>query len=273
MGEVVSVATTHALTPMEVLNNAIQNGVTPDTLEKLMGLQERWEANQAKRAFEEAIALAKEELPTITKNRTVGYDSKKADAGRTEYTHEDFAQIDKVVKPILSKHGLSYRFRTASPPDQAITVTCIISHRLGHSEENSLQGPRDTSGSKNPIQAIGSTVTYLQRYTLKAALGLAVEADDDGKSSGAPIIPAKVINPETGREVDPNCSNQLRKSKAWESFTDKVQGYEDGDDLDGLKLWYTSTEVVERIGAWPKQWRENAEAHYNAAYDRIEKRQ
>lgn len=171
------------LTPMEILSNAVDGGADVATLEKLLDLQERWERNQARKAFEEAMAAAKEELPTITKNRHVGYDSKKADAGRTEYSHEDFAQIDKAVKPVLSRHGLSYRFRTASPPEQPITVTCIIAHKMGYSEENSLQGPRDTSGSKNGIQAIGSTVTYLQRYTLKAALGLAVSSDDDGGSS------------------------------------------------------------------------------------------
>ena len=49
-------------------------------------------------------------------------------------------------------------------------MTCVVSHRLGHSEENTLTAGRDESGNKNNIQAVGSTITYLQRYTLKAAL-------------------------------------------------------------------------------------------------------
>jgi hypothetical protein len=64
-----------------------------------------------------------------------------------------------------------------------IVVTCILS-KGGYREENSLPGPADTSGSKNPIQAIGSTVTYLERITLKAALGLSATDDDDGNSAG-----------------------------------------------------------------------------------------
>lgn len=262
-----------ALTPMELLDRALASNANVETLDKLMALQERWEANLARKAFDEAMSAAKAEIGPIKKNRHVGYDSKKSDAGRTEYSHEDFAEIAKQINPILAAHGLSYRFRTASPPDGPVSVTCIISHRMGYSEENSLQAPRDTSGSKNPIQAVGSTVTYLQRYTLKAALGLAAENDDDGQQSGAPIIPEKVVNPDTGRMVNPNSSSQLKKSGAWDSFTDKVQGYEDANDLDGLRLWYTSQEVCERVGAWPSQWRENAEAHYNAAYDRIERAQ
>lgn len=172
-----------SLTPMEILNRAVEQGADVDVLEKLMGLQERWEASQARKAFDVAMAKAKAKMPTIRKNRSVGYESKKADAGRTSYKHEDFAEIARTVDPILAEHGLSYRFRTASPNDAPVSVTCIVSHELGYSEENTLSAPRDTSGSKNNIQAIGSTVTYLQRYTLKAALGLASSDDDDGRTS------------------------------------------------------------------------------------------
>lgn len=64
-----------------------------------------------------------------------------------------------------------------------VTVTCIISHRDGHFEENTLSAGRDESGNKNSIQAVGSTLTYLQRMTLKASLGLAASDDDDGASA------------------------------------------------------------------------------------------
>jgi hypothetical protein len=93
------------------------------------------------------------------------------------------AEVAKTVNPILGRHGLSYRFRTTSPANEPVTVTCIVSHRLGYSEENTLSAGRDESGNKNSIQAIGSTLTYLQRMTLKAALGLAASADDDGRVS------------------------------------------------------------------------------------------
>lgn len=166
------------MTPMDMLNRAVSQGAGIEVLEKLMGLQERWEANQARKAFDEAMAAAKAEIPTIKKNRTVDFTSSK---GRTHYQHEDLAEVAKTVNPILSKYGLSYRFRTSSPPNEAVTVTCVVSHRLGYSEENTLSAGRDESGNKNSIQAVGSTLTYLQRMTLKAALGLAAAADDDGK--------------------------------------------------------------------------------------------
>jgi hypothetical protein len=102
--------------------------------------------------------------------------------GKTAYRHEDLAEIARTVDPILTKHGLSYRFRTQSDAG-SVAVTCILSHRDGHSEETTLSASHDGSGSKNSIQAIGSTITYLQRYTLKAALGLAASNDDDGKTA------------------------------------------------------------------------------------------
>lgn len=165
-----------ALTPMEMLDRAVQNGATPEALKTLMDLQERWEKNSARKAFNVAIAAAKEEIPAIYRNAK-GHNDKK---------YADFAQIAGVVEPILAKHGLGFRFRSEST--DRITVTCIIFHREGHSEETALSGPPDASGNKNAVQAIGSTSTYLQRYTLMLALGLAATNDDDAKSAGGDPI-------------------------------------------------------------------------------------
>jgi len=169
-----------ALTPMDMVGRAVASGASIEVVEKLMALHERWEANQGRKAFDEAMAAAKAEIPVIFKSREVDFTSTK---GRTHYRYEDLAEIAKTINPILSKHGLSYRFRTTSPANEPVSVTCIVSHRLGYSEENSLSAGRDESGNKNSIQAIGSTLTYLQRMTLKAALGLAASADDDGASA------------------------------------------------------------------------------------------
>lgn len=174
--------TRQAVTPMDMIDRALVSGAAPETLERLLALQERWEAGQARKAFDAAISEAKAEIPIVAKNAT-GHNSKR---------YADFAAYAAALKPILAKHGLSYRFRT----DQAekIMVTCILSHRDGHSEESSLSGPADASGSKNAIQAIGSTLTYLQRYTLVQALGLAAGEDDDGKAAhdGEFITPEQV---------------------------------------------------------------------------------
>ena len=178
-------ATVINLTPMDMLERAVSSNAGVEVISKLMDLQDRWQAGQARRSFDEAMAAAKAEIPVIMKNREVDFTSSK---GRTNYRHEDLAEIARTVDPILTKHGLSYRFRTTSQPNEPVSVTCIVSHRHGHSEENTLSAGRDESGNKNSIQAVGSTITYLQRYTLKAALGLAASNDDDGSASEKPAF-------------------------------------------------------------------------------------
>jgi len=165
--------------PMDLVFHAVQSGQSVEVIKEVMALTREMKREQAREAFDEAMAAAKAEIPVISKNRKVGYEHKSG-GGETNYRHEDLGEIARTVDPILSKHGLSYRFKTTSEPNQPVSVTCIVSHRLGHYEENTLVAGRDDSGKKNSIQAIGSTITYLQRYTLKAALGLAASADDDG---------------------------------------------------------------------------------------------
>ena len=67
-----------------------------------------------------------------------------------------------------------------------MSVTCRITHRMGHSEEVSMSAFKDDSGKKNAIQQVASAITYLQRYTLLAATGLATheQQDDDGAATG-----------------------------------------------------------------------------------------
>lgn len=188
------------VTPMYMLDKALASGADISVLEKLMALQERWQANQARQAFDAAIAAAKAKIPIIVKNRTVDFTSSK---GRTHYKHEDLAEVARTVAPILGSHGLSYRFRSSSNPGEPVTVTCIISHRDGHFEENTLSAGRDESGNKNSIQAVGSTLTYLQRMTLKASLGLAASDDDDGANADA--VTTKHISGDQLRQVVDLC--------------------------------------------------------------------
>lgn len=192
-------ATPAVLTPMDMVSRAVSSGASIEVVEKLMALHERWEANQARKAFDEAMASAKAEIPVIFKSREVDFTSPK---GRTHYRYEDLAEIAKTVNPILSRHGLSYRFRTTSHANEPVSVTCIVSHRLGYSEENTLSAGRDESGNKNSIQAVGSTLTYLQRMTLKAALGLAASADDDGRASESTETGELISNEQRTKLLD-----------------------------------------------------------------------
>lgn len=158
--------------------------VDPGKMERLFAMRKDLEQEAARKAFNAAVAAAKSSIGPIIKNKRVGYESKRT-GDRTDYRYEDFAAVARAVDGPLSENGLSYRFRTAQD-GASVIVTCILAHSDGHSEETTLRGAVDTSGQKNAIQGIGSAVTYLQRYTLKAALGLsASEADNDGAGTSA----------------------------------------------------------------------------------------
>lgn len=164
-------------TPMEMINTAIQSGVKPEELTQLFELQERWEAGEARKAFNTAMTAFKSNPPDIVKNKHVSYSG-------TSYDHASLDHVVDAVSAAMSPHGLSFRWDI--PKGEQITVTCIVAHSMGHSESVTLSAPADDSGKKNKIQQIGSTVAYLQRYTLFAATGLAARGmDDDGRSSAS----------------------------------------------------------------------------------------
>lgn len=175
---------------IEMMAEAVRAGQSIDVIRELKNMAKELADDAARRAFEEAMSAAKAEIPTITKNRVVDFSSSK---GRTHYAHEDLGGIARVIDPILGRHGLSYRFETMTE-NKTVKVVCIVSHRAGHSVRNELTAGHDESGNKNSIQAVGSTITYLQRYTLKAALGLAASNDDDGAKSGQK--PDDLLKPE-----------------------------------------------------------------------------
>ena len=168
------------MTPMDMIDRALSAGASPETLGKLMDLQERWEANQARKAFIAAMALARAKFAPILK---------KNDGYANRYKYETLPDVMDAVDGPLGEHGFAYDWVTEDLPDGKIRVTCVLTHDEGHSRRNSLSGdPRDTADAKanmNGLQRMGGAVTYLQRYTLKAALGIAASKDGDGNSVGS----------------------------------------------------------------------------------------
>ena len=161
-----------AMTPLGILQMAVERGATAESLTKLMELQERWERNEARKLFEAAFSAFKEEAPRLDKTKEVSFGT-----NRTQYKYTPLDVIANTLGPILAKHGLSYNWKQDSL-DGVITVTCVLRHVAGHSIENQLSAGADPSGSKNSIQAIGSAVSYLRRYTLLGVLGMATSDED-----------------------------------------------------------------------------------------------
>jgi hypothetical protein len=212
------VPTSSSPNPISIVQTAIEKGITGADLKEIMDLQERWEANQARKAFDIAMANAQAEIPTIVKNRLVHFEAKNGGKD-TSYRHEDLAEIVQTIRPILHKHGLAHRFRTHQDMQNGglITVTCIITGH-GHREETPLSSGPDQNGSgMNNLQRIASAVTYLERYTLKAALGLAASHDDDAQGTTAEVGTITALQLQElealAEEVDANITTACKALK------------------------------------------------------------
>jgi hypothetical protein len=189
---------------------ATRQDLNIDVFERLLAARRTEEDRAAERAYNSAISLAKGELSPVLKTRDVDFQSNKPGSSRTKYKYENFADVARVVDPVFSRHGLSYRFSIDQDGNQ-VAVTCIISHADGYSERTKLGDKVDPgSTGMSMVQALGSALTYLQRYSLRAAIGLAAAIDDDGRGAGgsSPRITVDQANDlqrlieETGRRKE-----------------------------------------------------------------------
>lgn len=175
---------------MSMAQTVISTGRGIEQLERLLDLQLRWDAEQARRAFFAAMAEFKKQPLTVSKDReNKQYDSRYTSLGNLVGT----------VSEAMAPFGLTADWEI-DQGDQ-IEVTCVLSHSAGHSKRVKLQGPPDDSGKKNDLQKVKSTLTYLRGATFEAVTGVAssdsvgVNLSDDGNgtsNSNEAISPEQV---------------------------------------------------------------------------------
>lgn len=191
-------------TPSALLQLAIQQNLDIEKLERLMQLQERWEAEKSRKEFLAAISKFQADCPPLEKTKKVAF-------GTTKYSYAPLGEIAATIKQAMSENGLSHRWEMEDATDK-IVCTCIISHLTGHSEKTTMSAAKDSSGGKNEIQQRGSSITYLQRYTLIAALGISTADEDvDGRKeieekkpeAKTPVYPPKTESKTNGLHKAP----------------------------------------------------------------------
>lgn len=199
------------ITPMEMLQIAVEKGADLDQLQKLMDLHERWEANEARKAYVQALSDFKADPPAIFKTKDGAFGK-----------YPDLSKAVAAIAPALSRHGLSHGWSYGQEGEQ-IRVTCTLTHVMGHSDSVTLQAGPDKSGAKNPIQSVASTVSYLERYTLFGITGLAADDMDDDGSIGSNLL----ITAEQKQEL-------IDLQKEAGADTDKFLAFFRVDTLDAL---------------------------------------
>ena len=150
-----------------------------DKVERLLNMQRQIDAEAAERAFNEDLADMQSELPAIRQRG-------KTNNGK----YAKWEDIQEAILPKLKAYGFSISHKPRVENNQVI-VTCILRHKSGHSDNTELPLPLETSGSKNNVQAVGSSVSYGKRYTASALLGIRVEGEDDD-GAGARVSTKKL---------------------------------------------------------------------------------
>jgi hypothetical protein len=146
---------------------AMADNVDVLKIEKMMDLQERILDRNAKQSYMADFSQMQPELPSVERKGTAHNDKKYA-------KYED---VVNAVRPHLGKFGFGFSHKV-NQTDAKIEVICTLTHRSGYSESTHFVAAADASGSKNAVQAVGSTISYGKRYTLLALLGIATEDED-----------------------------------------------------------------------------------------------
>lgn len=162
-----------------IANAAADPSVDPVKMGALIDLHKRVMDDEAKRQFRLAFSRLQPKLPVIRKDGSIIV------KGECRGKFAKYESIQKIIKPLLEEEGFTLSFTTTAATGGGITVIGTLSHAAGHSEPSSVTLPADTSGSKNAIQAVGSTISYGKRYLTVSVLDIVVEdMDNDGASFG-----------------------------------------------------------------------------------------
>lgn len=152
-----------------------------EKLERMLDMQERVLDRQAEQSFQIALASMQAELPAIERNGEIAVNN----VVRSRFAK--FEDINRAVLPVLQKYGFSITFET-NQGEGFVSVIGVLRHKDGHKMSTMLQIPLDTSGSKNAVQAVGSSVSYGKRYVMSALLNITTTDDDDDGQSAVPAV-------------------------------------------------------------------------------------
>lgn len=193
--------------------------IDPDRIERFIALKERMDKEAARKSFAAALAECQAEIPAIEERGQIKYGKKNAEGEDTGPTYALWEDINETIRPILKRHGFALSFRTGQTPEGRIVVTGVLSHRDGHFEETSMSLMHDSSGGKNAVQAIGSSISYGKRYTAGALLNFTSRGeDDDGEAGGKLLTKAQARAPwqELDDEISA-CATLEQLSILWRS--------------------------------------------------------
>ena len=171
--------------PETLIAQAIDRGVSVETMERLLAMRNQLKAEAAKEAFDNDMALLQGEMPTIKKTKEV-----RTKMGKKAYSYAPIESIVEQTKTIIQKYGFSYIVKTEMIKDEkskitGVKSTCSVKHKLGHSEDSPMEVPL---GNKTDImsdsQVVAAASTFAKRYAFCNAFGIMTSDEDTDAADG-----------------------------------------------------------------------------------------
>lgn len=218
-------------TPGSLLRLAVEQGADVDKLERLMAMQERWDKQQAEKAYFAAMNKVQSEIRPIVKDR---------DNLQTKSRYATLEAVHRMLTPVYTTHGFAISFREVkSEKEGYIRVEADVMHCNGHSRQYAIELALDNKGmagsvNKTEVHGKGSTISYGRRYLEMQIFNLTVTNEDTDGNQDHPVsfeqcAILKELIGESGADEAKFC--EAFKAKTLAEFP--ASAYEDG--IKGLK--------------------------------------
>ena len=182
-------APTRDISPMALMQQAIERGIDPAGLVTLSELAKTWEDRRSAREFADLFRQFQAECPRIVKRRQVNVATK----GGSSYSY-NFAPLEdiaEIVDPILQSLGFSYSWDSREEGGRMI-VSCILRHDNGHRETSTFIAPMASgSPTMSEIQKHASSMSYAKRQSLVAVLGITTADTDTDATDPTTVTPGQ----------------------------------------------------------------------------------
>ena len=182
---------------------------------------------------------------------------------RSKYA--DLAACVEAVIDALNNNGIFLMQMTHETPDGAMAETVFV-HESG---EMLSAGKLFFPASKHDAQGYASSLSYVRRYSLMAACGIAPE-DDDGNAASKPApkpAPKVEAKPEPKVEAKPVETNAGVAEFAMNMFTEFLPEAKSEQELNAF--WKENKDAVNKIKAHDESLYVELLAKFKARKDQI----
>lgn len=250
-----ALVTTESNPIMQLLQMAVDKNLDMEKLERLMQMKKDWDAEQARIAFNEAMALFQSKCPVIAKGKIGG----KTKDGTVAYKYAELGSIVAQTKDIIAENGFSYVIKTDIVGNK-VNATCIVKHRLGHSESSSLEVPLLTrTGVMSDAQVVAGTSTFAKRYAFCNAFGImTADEDNDGIDTTLQNIYADLVSHYKYKNYVDSIEVQVETANAYKKFLDDLPTAEQADKLNSILVNIEEQKVKNIWGVFQRHNKESA---------------